>query len=170
MGCRMVRTLKEKNAVPSTDLQLSHEGKLKLKTQPGPRRRGRHGAFLNLSFSQMCRIHGSVDCLSELSSSRLAHSFSGETRLLPKVPLIQVHVKGALASVNAAPPCTTPSTCVFLHAGAIRRSLSTSSAIASLKRSGRSRPVPRCVPNCWNTRPFPLFSCTRSLFFSVDHF
>lgn len=39
--------------------------------------------WTHVSFS--CRIHGSVDCLSELSSSRLTHSFSGEASALDSV-------------------------------------------------------------------------------------
>uniref|UniRef100_H3CU30 CAP-Gly domain containing linker protein family member 4 n=1 Tax=Tetraodon nigroviridis TaxID=99883 RepID=H3CU30_TETNG len=76
----------------------------------------KHGVFAPPSRVQ--RIHGSVDCLSELSSSRLAHSFSGEVR--------------------------------------IRRSSSTSSAIASQKRTARSRPVTRSRSNPQSQRWSPL--------------
>ncbi|XP_029350323.1 CAP-Gly domain-containing linker protein 4 isoform X2 [Echeneis naucrates] len=64
----------------------------------------KHGVFAPPSRVQ--RIHGSVDCLSELSSSRLSH------------------------------PIRT-----------IRRSFSTSSAIATLKETNRRSPVPRSRSN-----------------------
>ncbi|XP_041668571.1 CAP-Gly domain-containing linker protein 4-like isoform X2 [Cheilinus undulatus] len=73
----------------------------------------KHGVFAPPSRVQ--RIHGSVDCLSELSSSRLSHPFSGT----------------------------------------IRRSFSTSSAIANPKESNRRSPVSRSRSNPhrrrWNT-------------------
>ncbi|KAM6968838.1 CAP-Gly domain-containing linker protein 4 isoform 1-T1 [Tautogolabrus adspersus] len=73
----------------------------------------KHGVFAPPSRVQ--RIHGSVDCLSELSSSRLSHPFSGT----------------------------------------IRRSFSTSSAIANPKESSRRSPVSRSRSNPhrqrWNT-------------------
>ncbi|XP_074548280.1 CAP-Gly domain-containing linker protein 4 [Halichoeres trimaculatus] len=73
----------------------------------------KHGVFAPPSRVQ--RIHGSVDCLSELSSSRLSHPISGT----------------------------------------IRRSFSTSSAIANLKESSRRSPVSRSRSNPhrrrWNT-------------------
>uniref|UniRef100_A0A665V7W4 CAP-Gly domain-containing protein n=2 Tax=Echeneis naucrates TaxID=173247 RepID=A0A665V7W4_ECHNA len=65
----------------------------------------KHGVFAPPSRVQ--RIHGSVDCLSELSSSRLSHPISGT----------------------------------------IRRSFSTSSAIATLKETNRRSPVPRSRSN-----------------------
>ncbi|XP_070776489.1 CAP-Gly domain-containing linker protein 4 isoform X1 [Enoplosus armatus] len=65
----------------------------------------KHGVFAPPSRVQ--RIHGSVDCLSELSSSRLSHSFSGT----------------------------------------IRRSVSTSSAIATPKETSRRSPVTRSRSN-----------------------
>ncbi|KAF7665297.1 hypothetical protein LDENG_00144620 [Lucifuga dentata] len=65
----------------------------------------KHGVFAPPSRVQ--RIHGSVDCLSELSSSRLNHSFSGT----------------------------------------IRRSFSTSSAIATPKEMSRRSPVARSRSN-----------------------
>ncbi|KAF1375144.1 hypothetical protein PFLUV_G00236420 [Perca fluviatilis] len=73
----------------------------------------KHGVFAPPSRVQ--RIHGSVDCLSELSSSRLSHPFSGT----------------------------------------IRRSFSTSSAIATPKETSRRSPVTRSRSNPhrrrWNT-------------------
>uniref|UniRef100_UPI0037E7F84C CAP-Gly domain-containing linker protein 4 n=1 Tax=Semicossyphus pulcher TaxID=241346 RepID=UPI0037E7F84C len=73
----------------------------------------KHGVFAPPSRVQ--RIHGSVDCLSELSSSRLSHPLSGT----------------------------------------IRRSFSTSSAIANPKESSRRSPVSRSRSNPhrrrWNT-------------------
>ncbi|XP_070776492.1 CAP-Gly domain-containing linker protein 4 isoform X4 [Enoplosus armatus] len=66
----------------------------------------KHGVFAPPSRVQS-RIHGSVDCLSELSSSRLSHSFSGT----------------------------------------IRRSVSTSSAIATPKETSRRSPVTRSRSN-----------------------
>ncbi|XP_067471473.1 CAP-Gly domain-containing linker protein 4-like isoform X1 [Thunnus thynnus] len=65
----------------------------------------KHGVFAPPSRVQ--RIHGSVDCLSELSSSRLSHPFSGT----------------------------------------IRRSFSTSSAIATPKETSRRSPVARSQSN-----------------------
>ncbi|XP_056250445.1 CAP-Gly domain-containing linker protein 4-like isoform X3 [Seriola aureovittata] len=65
----------------------------------------KHGVFAPPSRVQ--RIHGSVDCLSELSSSRLSHPFSGT----------------------------------------IRRSFSTSSAIATPKETSRRSPVTRSRSN-----------------------
>ncbi|XP_053192344.1 CAP-Gly domain-containing linker protein 4-like isoform X1 [Scomber japonicus] len=65
----------------------------------------KHGVFAPPSRVQ--RIHGSVDCLSELSSSRLSHPFSGT----------------------------------------IRRSFSTSSAIATPKETSRRSPVARSRSN-----------------------
>ncbi|KAG7240020.1 hypothetical protein INR49_028019, partial [Caranx melampygus] len=65
----------------------------------------KHGVFAPPSRVQ--RIHGSVDCLSELSSSRLSHPFSGT----------------------------------------IRRSFSTSSAIATQKETSRRSPVSRSRSN-----------------------
>uniref|UniRef100_A0A3P9H9R8 Si:dkeyp-47f9.4 n=1 Tax=Oryzias latipes TaxID=8090 RepID=A0A3P9H9R8_ORYLA len=61
----------------------------------------KHGVFAPPSYVQ--RIHGSVDCLSELSSSRFSHPFKGT----------------------------------------IRRSFSTSTAIAALKESNRKSPINR---------------------------
>ncbi|XP_039992667.1 CAP-Gly domain-containing linker protein 4-like isoform X1 [Xiphias gladius] len=69
----------------------------------------KHGIFAPPSRVQ--RIHGSVDCLSELSSSRLSHPFSGESS-------------------------------AFI-ARTIRRSFSTSSAIATPKETSRRSPVAR---------------------------
>lgn len=65
----------------------------------------KHGVFAPPSRVQ--RIHGSVDCLSELSSSRLSHPVNGT----------------------------------------IRRSFSTSSAIAAPKETSRRNPVTRSRPN-----------------------
>ncbi|XP_071327235.1 CAP-Gly domain-containing linker protein 4 isoform X4 [Trachinotus anak] len=73
----------------------------------------KHGVFAPPSRVQ--RIHGSVDCLSELSSSRLSHPFSGESS-------------------------------AFI-ARTIRRSFSTSSAIATPKETSRRSPVSRSRSN-----------------------
>ncbi|XP_040917068.1 CAP-Gly domain-containing linker protein 4-like isoform X2 [Toxotes jaculatrix] len=73
----------------------------------------KHGVFAPPSRVQ--RIHGSVDCLSELSSSRLSHPFSGESSAFT--------------------------------ARTIRRSLSTSSAIATPKETSRKSPVTRSRSN-----------------------
>ncbi|XP_034530170.1 CAP-Gly domain-containing linker protein 4-like isoform X2 [Notolabrus celidotus] len=84
----------------------------------------KHGVFAPPSRVQ--RIHGSVDCLSELSSSRLSHPISGT----------------------------------------IRRSFSTSSAIANLKESSRRSPVSRSRSNPhrrrWNTLSGGVGGASRS--------
>ncbi|XP_024147273.1 CAP-Gly domain-containing linker protein 4 isoform X2 [Oryzias melastigma] len=74
----------------------------------------KHGVFAPPSHVQ--RIHGSVDCLSELSSSRFSHPFRGT----------------------------------------IRRSFSTSTAIAALKESNRKSPVNRNNSNPLRRRSNPL--------------
>ncbi|RVE56970.1 hypothetical protein OJAV_G00211540 [Oryzias javanicus] len=76
--------------------------------------RRKHGVFAPPSHVQ--RIHGSVDCLSELSSSRFSHPFRGT----------------------------------------IRRSFSTSTAIAALKESNRKSPVNRNNSNTLRRRSNPL--------------
>lgn len=110
--------------------------------------------FIELYYATYCtffftdRIHGSVDCLSELSSSRLSHPFSGESSAVITSfdwDLFEICVCIYYATVLFARICMGVLDSCNCHAGTIRRSFSTSSAIATPKETSRRSPITRCA-------------------------
>ena len=89
----------------------------------------------------ICRIHGSVDCLSELSS-HLSNSFSGESSAGCHLFEIRVCIYYAAFLYTRISVVFDSCNC---HAGTIRRSFSTSSAISTRNETSRSRPATRCA-------------------------
>uniref|UniRef100_A0A673CDD6 CAP-Gly domain-containing protein n=1 Tax=Sphaeramia orbicularis TaxID=375764 RepID=A0A673CDD6_9TELE len=79
----------------------------------------KHGVFAPPSRVQ--RIHGSVDCLSELSSARLSHSFSGEsftfTALTVFIMLLKCTLSGGSSGVSGSTAGSSSDGQVRLHVG-----------------------------------------------------
>ncbi|CAB1439871.1 unnamed protein product [Pleuronectes platessa] len=93
----------------------------------------KHGVFAPPSRVQ--RIHGSVDCLSELSSSRLTHPFSGTIRRSLSTSLGHRHPKGDEQKKSCSSPSASPDGQVSLHVG-IQVLLNSANEMATIRYLG----------------------------------